>query len=173
MKLNLLEAGCFYRPLKESLPREKVEEIERFFQMPIWGIVLSWSDLIKFEIDPEDCERLSDYDELQQEEAWDDYIISDASGYLSYARKITWDKKDGYKISATRAEAFSRSYDAELIPEAVSPDRKVLVCREYNHDCPTGATVIMAALDKEEMEYLEYRSFPDIQKWVSEKEAQV
>lgn len=80
-----------------------------------------------------------------------DLVIRDAPAYLTVARAVRWDGSDGYKLDWSKENAFSRSYDATIMPVEASNGGKVLHAIESSHDVPTGANTYVIALTKQEL----------------------
>lgn len=130
-------------------------------------------DVIAAECDMVDYEYIDIYDPYYDDTFEDllSLLIRDADHYLVFASGCRWDGSSGYKFASSRHETVYRPYDTTIMPVAVSPNGKTLVCRESSHDVPMGSTTIIVALTEKEFERLENaKSFETIRKFAEKQE---
>ena len=98
------------------------------------------------------CENIAEY-------------LKKANKYLVFACGCRWNGASGYKFAHDYFGTVSRSYDVSIYPKAYSKGKKTLVCREYSHDVPMGATTIIVALTDKEYERLNNSSFSAVEQF--------
>ncbi len=84
-------------------------------------------------------------------------FLKPANHYLVYARGVNWTGEDGFRFTSSRASAVYRNYEASIYPRSASSNGKVLLCREYSHDVPTGSQTFFVALTDSEYDRLSER----------------
>lgn len=100
---------------------------------------------------------LFDFDDPFIEENLHKYIKT-ADYYLVYLRGCRWNGSSGYRVVNNIKDAFYRGYDCNIYLEKSSNKGKILQCREYHHDVPTGHSSYIVALSKDEHSKLESKS---------------
>ena len=117
-----------------------------------------------------DCGSI--YDEEGNFIEWDDSLfeetmkefLKESKHYLVFAYNCRWNGASGYKFATDYTDCVYRSYDTTLIPVNRSRGKKVLVCTEYSHDVPLGATTLIVALTDKEYDLLRNRvGFNDVE----------
>lgn len=98
-----------------------------------------------------------------------DSLLKDAERYLVFAKNCTWNGGSGYNIVGEKEDALYRSYDSSIYPQKGSRGGKVLVCREYHHDVPTGHPTIVIALTDREYESVCRSSFEEVEAFVESR----
>lgn len=80
-------------------------------------------------------------------------FLRDSQGYLIWLEKCTWDGRSGYKLyepdkhRGDCSPIFSRSYESSVQIVKRTTGGKYIETREYSHDCPTGYTGHILALN--------------------------
>jgi len=84
-------------------------------------------------------------------------ILEPSNYYLVYASGMTWDGSDGYKTfdKYQTADMFRREYEVAIYPEECAADGKVLLCKEFSHDAPTGSSTVIIGLTEDEYDKIE------------------
>lgn len=98
----------------------------------------------------------SNYYDEEERRFFMESLIKDASHYLVMAHNCRWNGASGYSIVDSIEKALYRNYEATIYPKTASRGGKVLICGEYSHDVPTGATTSIIALTEREYEHLSH-----------------
>jgi hypothetical protein len=111
-------------------------------------------------------------DEDERDELLDG-LIKDAPHYLVMAHNCRWNGTSGYKFAHRKEEILYRGYNTSIYPVDASKGGKVLICNEFSHDVPMGATTSIIALTENEYDMLDNASFEQVETFVRRMEARV
>ena len=81
-------------------------------------------------------------------------VLKHFEQYLVYVKGHGWRHREGVKTVRDVENAFLRSYDNSQYLIDTSA-RKAVLITEYSHDNPTGCTVIIIGLNKDEIHRLD------------------
>lgn len=117
-------------------------------------------DIIRLELNFYDYDNMYDlftnykiiYDYDLQEELFNDLISQcfNYNHYLLFNTNCNWRGLSGYTVKENTTDLFFRTYDTTLEYITSTKNGKMIICKEYSHDVPTGGILYFVGLtDKE------------------------